>query len=1311
MKKITIILASLAIAHAHECVTINGKSFNIVELRDSNGTALSVREHFEADPLATIESCMTPQKSQQVTRLKRRSTKRNDDWMCLPLVSTSPLANVYHHVLTGQKNVEERTGGGIPIRLGANWYCSTSASEYSSEGCKFSTARNTQIALSNTLTVSTGDSQSHTMGTGSSTGSSSDSSTSKNIQKSIDDSITKMTSDEKHGSLSDSISKQLTKGYDSSQSQSQTIGKDKQITDGTNWDTTLMKGWSHDKSLDLSSTISIDERVGRTTEHRMDITKGRHVDYTSEIHADHTDHREKTVGSHTDYTDETFSDTNWQRSKEESKNWNEDFTENKDTDIGINSQKTWSHSNHEGTTTDQHESTTNTASKQNDLGWSDRAGDRRDVPSVNVQNVEGAPGRFAFNKRKRSLTEVASVHYNKLVKRAEVAAAIFGTFVQAGMGIAKEVAGQEQVGASQSKTGGSSKSETYSYDNSHGGNSGDTRNDRSGNSTSKGKGGSSGKTKSHGGSSGNRDSRTRGVSKSRTSGSSDTQGWSLGVTRGTSEQVSKGISQGTSHDITRGKSNTRTQGVRDGISGSNTQSKGGSKSVTIGHSDSDTKETRTGDSLSYAYTDTKGKDNGWSNSKSDTYGQSIGEQSGYTTSDSKSRQSGHESSTQDGTSKNTEISLSTSSTVTLSITDSMEWLIPAGACRYAACIPLVKSVAVPWKCRKDGKETWETSEIQKPELIDGQIQCTYALVNCYDKPDAFTVHDSDYHLKLQVPNTIRGGRLVDTVSAIENEILRSANGKYTLQFIESKDSDMRTNLVIKAIYADKPLWQTGITKVGSDEGEDVQTRFRISSNGVLMQEVKGLYKDHDEWTTAWATLPNHLIGNQVGMYGNDDYALTLTDKGILVLRDANYVEIWTSDSSNPHHLGYKYPINYPYPAIYETEANEVGQVDLHNSKSPFTIDPISSLSSRDLSVGCGERIEQGGGLTSSNDRFTLYLSFKGSLILKDGYRTMWSTDTSDTSVASPNAKYHLMLTQFGELLIRDHRNRMIWSSVNKDSKAGSYTTRITDEGQLVVENSDEEVIWNQRGEALWFTSPMAYIDDSPECNEVVPYSDPSPLVNHGTGKCLGLHGPEDCITPHLWQWDEVSLLYRSTLDSSLCLGSSTTGITVGACNPNRSWIHNEDGLMTLFNSPLMCLHEDGMTRTCDNPRLNKLWKFGTASLNMLQFPGKNILQPGEILQDDKSKASLKILSNGDLEMITSKGLKRIQRNGMPRNFNHWLELSGDGTIRIRNVRTSKVLVDNKKKPGPFTLTFVPVQNMVKLLFKDSTKQAHTFVML
>ncbi|KAG0020409.1 hypothetical protein BGZ82_011604 [Podila clonocystis] len=419
--------------------------------------------------------------------------------------------------------------------------------------------------------------------------------------------------------------------------------------------------------------------------------------------------------------------------------------------------------------------------------------------------------------------------------------------------------------------------------------------------------------------------------------------------------------------------------------------------------------------------------------------------------------------------------------------------VPAGKCMALACFPRAEMLVLPYICVDTEEQTAErvAVSIAKYATQKQELECAFAgLILCQDDIQGTVpfVTVDDTYLSIGAKNVLRMGGAIDAGNP-----LISNNGDF-MAIVEANG-----NFIVYRTGNIK-VWETGPTPfVSIPNISTYKHRVRINSRGHLVVETMNMFsKVNPKYQTnifrqVWSTQPvasNFTVGTPRRPDSPyDDYVLVLDDKGRLNLYDAMYIKTWctydTVGNNCGNNKGYKYQEHYLVPTDFPTPDPGLGPVrDPHNSIIHATSYlPGDSFVSKD--ANCTDGIPSGSGLQSPNGRFKVILYPTGNMVIKDGLRTMWTTNTAN--MERTTGPFKMFLNDAGDLVIADATKRWIWLGENKVSRTtGPFKATITDAGKFVVTDSLGKDVWeswpqNNISPAYMFMATARYCYD--KCGE------------------------------------------------------------------------------------------------------------------------------------------------------------------------------------------------------------------------------------
>jgi len=246
----------------------------------------------------------------------------------------------------------------------------------------------------------------------------------------------------------------------------------------------------------------------------------------------------------------------------------------------------------------------------------------------------------------------------------------------------------------------------------------------------------------------------------------------------------------------------------------------------------------------------------------------------------------------------------------------------------------------------------------------------------------------------------------------------------------------------------------------------------------------------------WDSLPKHLPFN-VGFPDKTGYYLYIKeDKSLngatVSLMDGAGVTIWQISSGETDYIGYQFPVEYNYPLKFDTKRaeNKVSLYDKHNVREP----KIKDTFTHSIEMNCINVLNQNEALVSNNKKYRFYIQETGNMVIKENYRTTWSSLTTNIEIFE--APYKIVFTPLGEFLLRDKNNYSVWQSLNLITFGNTddivnthkFNLVLSDEGELFVEDENHLRYWSNwsvrlYGEHLRYIVPTIYEIDS--CDEYI----------------------------------------------------------------------------------------------------------------------------------------------------------------------------------------------------------------------------------
>jgi hypothetical protein len=238
------------------------------------------------------------------------------------------------------------------------------------------------------------------------------------------------------------------------------------------------------------------------------------------------------------------------------------------------------------------------------------------------------------------------------------------------------------------------------------------------------------------------------------------------------------------------------------------------------------------------------------------------------------------------------------------------------------------------------------------------------------------------------------------------------------------------NLVIYA-GADA-LWASGQLGSAIHAGEGLQPgQYVLSPTGryqLVMQPDGNLVEYAAGRRAVWAS----------GTDGHPGATLAMQADGNLVVYGPDGAPLWASST-----MGRGGSFVMP---------GDDGNLVMYSAASA----PVWATGTIDNQLAAGERITAGQSLDAPNGRYRLAMQTDGNLVLYDGDRPRWSSDTRGRGL-------WLQLRKDGDLVIFKADGHPLWSTASgRDGDTGS---------RLVMQTDGNLVIYRKSGRAVWSTTP------------------------------------------------------------------------------------------------------------------------------------------------------------------------------------------------------------------------------------------------
>ena len=214
----------------------------------------------------------------------------------------------------------------------------------------------------------------------------------------------------------------------------------------------------------------------------------------------------------------------------------------------------------------------------------------------------------------------------------------------------------------------------------------------------------------------------------------------------------------------------------------------------------------------------------------------------------------------------------------------------------------------------------------------------------------------------------------------------------------------------------------------------------------------------------------------------------------VVMYDGAGVKIWEIVGKQKDYKGYAFPVEYVYPLSIDTTLDVekdyyYEDFDTHNY---YDKEIVKDTYKHTIEMNCLNMMNENEALVSKNKQYRFFVQETGNMVIKDNYRTTWSSNTANVNLYEGTFK--LVFTPLGEFILRDKYNYAIWKSINPillfndddiESQFKFYLT-LSDDGELFVEDQNHNIYWNNWNERL-YDSHIRYINPTKfeitSCNE------------------------------------------------------------------------------------------------------------------------------------------------------------------------------------------------------------------------------------
>ncbi|ORX96173.1 hypothetical protein LY90DRAFT_643553 [Neocallimastix californiae] len=180
----------------------------------------------------------------------------------------------------------------------------------------------------------------------------------------------------------------------------------------------------------------------------------------------------------------------------------------------------------------------------------------------------------------------------------------------------------------------------------------------------------------------------------------------------------------------------------------------------------------------------------------------------------------------------------------------------------------------------------------------------------------------------------------------------------------------------------------------------------------------------------WDSLPKDLPFN-VGYPDKTGYYLYIKDEpgldgASVSLIDGAGVTIWQIKAGENDYVGYHFPAEYNLPLDFDTKKAEgkISLYDKHNVLEPSVIDTYT----HSIEMNCSNEININEALVSTNGKYRFYIQSTGNMVVKENFRTQWSSLTANIDIFE--SPYKVVFSPLGELILRDKNMFSVWQTLN-----------------------------------------------------------------------------------------------------------------------------------------------------------------------------------------------------------------------------------------------------------------------------------------
>ncbi|ORY04040.1 hypothetical protein LY90DRAFT_519469 [Neocallimastix californiae] len=248
----------------------------------------------------------------------------------------------------------------------------------------------------------------------------------------------------------------------------------------------------------------------------------------------------------------------------------------------------------------------------------------------------------------------------------------------------------------------------------------------------------------------------------------------------------------------------------------------------------------------------------------------------------------------------------------------------------------------------------------------------------------------------------------------------------------------------------------------------------------------------------WDSLPKDLPFN-VGFPDDKGYYLYIKDDkdtrvgASVVLYDGTGVKIWEVKGKQKDYKDYAFPVEYVYPLAIDTTLNINDEYyEYHDQHNFYDKKIVKDVYSSTIEMNCKNIINENEALISENKQYRFFIQETGNIVIKDNYRTTWSSNTANINIFEGSFKD--VFSPLGEFILRDKYDYTLWKSINPIllfnnndilSEYKFYLT-LSNEAELFVEDQYHNIYWSNWNERI-YNSHLRYVNslkyEISSCNE------------------------------------------------------------------------------------------------------------------------------------------------------------------------------------------------------------------------------------